>query len=421
MRTISRLLPLVLLAPVLALPLVGSTPATADDPDPIPAWGQEWPTCGQPPDTDGRYCVISVTRNGVAPDTPPPGDGEWEAPYVDLIGDGDVRFGVYHWIRSGDDLELVGDVDPDAEWVYTVNTGSIRPREVYGHIRDVDLALGGNAGTGWTFELTLKPVPIAWNWGDTGGGEDGPLPCSYDGGCGDDSTVAGLVYDGFVTGYVTDDAGSGLTPAEIVARTGYVNAYNAQDAYWYYDMLANSIVVRMANVHLTYGPPAPEPATGFFETFIPNAMLVNTLQIPDPASLTAGSFTVRRGTGSTEVPFTLVQESGGIRIKIAHITFSRQQLRIKPNPSRPGVPRWGAVKRASAHAVKVRFQAPYADGGAAVTSYTARCRRGSQAWHRATGSGSPLTVRGVPRKPVRCQVRAVNRIGPSLWSPTRQG
>lgn len=415
MSPLPRYLPLALLSPLLALPLLGAASAAADPvPDPIPDWGISWPTCGQETDTDGRYCVVSVTRNGLPPEEPPTGEGEWEEPYIDLIGDGDVRFGVYHWVRTGEGQSALGDVDPTAEWTWVVNTGAIRPREVYGHIRDVDLALGGDATGGYTFTLTLKPVPIAWNW-DPDPVTGGPLPCSYDGGCGDDTTVAGLVYDGFVTGYVTDDAW--LTVAERELRTGYINAYNAQDAYWFYDAGTNSMVVRMANVHLKHGPPTPEVASGFYETFLPTAMLVHELAIPDPGSLTGGSFSVR--SGGAEVPFVLTHEPGGVRIKISGITFSSPQFKIKPNPSRPGMPRLRAVERVRAHAVSVRFRAPVADGGATVTAYQARCRRGTGEWHRARGERSPLTVTGVGRPPVTCQVRAVNRIGAGSWSPAR--
>jgi hypothetical protein len=407
------LVSLVLMAPVLALPVTTASPAAAD---PKPDEGQSWPMCGVAPDDDGQFCVVSVTRNGVAPESPPIGDGEWEEPYVDLIGPGDVRFGVYHWVRVGSDLTLLGDVDPTAEWVLVVNTGPVRTREVYGHIRDVSLSFGGDAVDGWTFTLTLKPTPIAWLWD-----ESGWLPCSYDGGCGDDATVAGLVYAGFVTGYVTDDAGSGMPPSMISDRTGYINAYNAQDAYSFYDPTRNAMVVRMANPHLALAGPPPVEAIGFYETFLPDAMLVNEFGVPDPGSLTGGSFTVRRSGSSVDVPFTLTHEPGGVRIKIDAITFSTPEFKIKPHPSRPGVPRWGSVTRLSAHAVTVRFRAPVADGGAAHTKYTARCRRGDATWLKASGTGSPLTVRGVPRKPVTCQVRAVNRIGPSLWSATRTG
>ena len=59
---------------------------------------------------------------------------------------------------------------------------------------------------------------------------------------------------------------------------------------------------------------------------------------------------MRRSGSSTEVPFVLTHETDGVRIKIEAITFSAAEYRIKPNPSRPGVPRWGSVTRVGAHA-----------------------------------------------------------------------
>ncbi len=410
MRLLPRALPLVLLLPVLAL--AGAvTPAHAD---PKPGLGQAWPKCGAAPDDDGKYCVVSWTKNGT--EIPPVDygtDGVYDDPYVDLIGAGDVRFGLLRTtISSGTGSVSVGDVPPGDTYVYTVNTGDIRPNELYGHIRDVDLSFGGNATDGYTFTMTFKPTPIAWNWDSSG-----ELPCSFDGGCGDDTTVAGLVYGGFVTGYVTDDAGpsSTYTPAEVADRHGYVNAYNAQDAYWYYDPDTNSLVIRMANPHLQSTAP-DVVATGYYETRIPDALLVNEMGVPDPGSLTGGSLSVVRSGGTTTVPFTLTHYAGGIDVRINAITFSRPQYKIHPKPTAPGAPRWGSVHRLSHHAVRVSFRRPRADGGKPITSYDARCRRGTGTWHQTSGSSSPLVVRNVTRKPVSCQVRAVNRIGRGTWS-----
>lgn len=405
-------------ASLLALPLLTASPATsgahAAAPDPKPGIGQEWPLCGQDGDTDGFYCVESVTRDGVPvlaePDLSV--DGSYEDPYIDLIGSGDVRFGIDHWVVTGGVPTIIGDIDPDVTWEWMVNTGPIYPIELYGNLRDPAMSLGGDAINGYTFTLSLKPAPMAVSWGVLD-----PDGCSYHGGCGDDTTVAGLVYDGFITGYITDDAS--WTPASDVAhRRGYINSYNAEYAWWYYDEPTNSMVVEMANVHLA----APGvPATGYFETVIPDAMLIHEYGVPDPTSLTLGSFSVRQSGTTATVPFTVTREPGAIRLEIEGITFSTPRFTIKPKASVPGTPRWGTVTRPRPRTVKVTFRRPVADGGKAITAYRVQCGRGDNTWTTTVHQVKPALFPDVPRKPVSCKVRAVNKLGAGRWSSVRQG
>jgi hypothetical protein len=363
-------------------------------------------------DDDGKYCIVSVTQDGV--DMSPVADcgtpGDQELPYVDLIGAGDVRFGITHQPVDGSGcLEPDGNIEPGHTWVFTVNTGAIDPVEMYGNVRDTDLSFGGNATSGHTFTLTFKPSPIAWKL-------DGGFSCTYDGGCGDDTTVADTVDDGFATGYVTDDADSGLGAGEIADRQGYIASYNAQDAYTFYDIDTNTLEVRMANPHLK----APGvPATGYYDTFLPHDYLVNELEVPDPSTLSGGTLTVVRAGSSTSVPFTVSHESGGVRIHIGGITFSRPTYKIHPKPTAPGTPRWGSVQRVGPHAVKVSFRKPRADGGKPISGYAARCRHGSGSWHSSRAGRSPITVTGVPRGTISCQVRARNSIGWGHWNKPR--
>jgi len=164
-----------LLTTVLVTALVAAQPAPAMA-DPIPGFGEAWPRCGTGSDTDGKYCIVSVTRNGspaaLTPNCEVPGD--YEMPYIDKIpdGDGNVRFGVTHTLvdSSGCGNED-GSVDPGDVWRFVVNTGSVHPREMSGVVRDVDYSVGGNAADGWRFTLEFRPAPIAWRWDSSG-----PLP-----------------------------------------------------------------------------------------------------------------------------------------------------------------------------------------------------------------------------------------------------
>jgi hypothetical protein len=398
----SRILPLVLLVPLLTL--TGTTSAHAD---PVPAKGHAWPRCGSAPDTDGKYCIVSVTKDGAAV---PPVDtgtpGTYDDPFVDRVSAGTVRFGLMRTTVTGSGSTSVVDVSPDHTWVYKVNIGDIRPVELYGNLRDAGLSFGGSASNGHTFTVTFRPAPVAWL---TSGS------CAVFGGCGDDTTVADTVYAGFATGFVTDDSGSGLTAAQISDRQGYLNVFNAQDAYWFYDGGHNSLVMRMANPHLK-SPGVT--ATGSFQTRIPDAMLIDELNVPDPGALTAKSLTVVR-TGSGSVPITLTRVKGAIDIRVKGITFSTPEYSIHPKPSAPGSPRWGSLKRVTRHHVKVSFRAPRANGGAPIQKYAARCRRGTGAWHTTTGTGSPITVGSVPTGKVSCRVRAHNHVGWGPWSASR--
>jgi hypothetical protein len=408
----ARALVVALAASTLALPLllITASPAAAD---PKPGLGQEWPMCGEGSDTDGFYCVESVTRDGlpvVDPDLSV--DGSYEDPYIDLIGPGDIRYGINHWVVSGGVPDVIGTLEPGVTWEWTVNVGPLEPVELFGHVRNPRLSFGGNPTDGNTFTLSVEPAPIAWEWGVL------PDGCSYDGGCGDDTTVAGLVYDGFITGYVTDDATSGLSAAEIAHRHGYVYSSNAEDAYTLYDPDTNTMVVRLANVHLS----APGvPATGYFDTFIPDSMLIHEYGVPDPASLTAASFTVRRTGTDAPVPFTLTRELGGVRLKIDDITFSTPRFTIRPKASVPGAPRWGSVTRPQKRTVKVTFRRPVADGGHAIKAYKVQCARGVNAWTVRLTSVKPALFPHMTAKPMTCRVRAINSEGPGPWSTPRTG
>ena len=391
-------------AAVLALTMM-TLPAASDPPPTTTPYSGYWPRCGEPPDDDGLYCIESVTRNGASV----PATTTGEAPYVDLIGDGTVRYGV---TAPGGG----GSVDPTATWRFVVNTGSIRPRMVEGVVRDVAFSIAGGPG-GWRFTLQFRPAPIAWMWPPDADG-DGFADCSYDGGCGDDSTVAGLVYDGFVTGYVTDLIGSGLGAAERDDRVGMISSSNAQDFYTLYDPDTNALLVRMANPHLR----SPgTPATGYFDAFLPDDFLINEMGVPSPAGLSGGSFTVVRTGASASVPFSLTHEPGGIRIHLEGIGFSRPQFRIKPKASAPGQPRRTAVVRTGTRSVKVTFKKPTADGGKRITGYDARCRRGTGPWQQRSAHASPIRFAAVAAAPVQCQVRAVNAKGRGKWSARASG
>jgi hypothetical protein len=274
---------------------------------------------------------------------------------------------------------------------------------VYGRARNVTFTRGGSAAAGWTWTLRMQPVPAAWNLDTT---------CEP-GSCGDDSTVASTVYSGFLTGYVTDlETYTEVYPGEREQRTGFVHAYNAQYANQpYYDFDTRSLVIQLANPHLR----APGMvATGSYEAFIPNAMLVGAMAIPDPSTLAGGSFTVFRSTAAatTTVPFTLTHETGGIQIRIADITYSSPTYRIRPRYMKPGAPRLRSAVRSSPTSTTMRFRAPIANGGRPVLRYVARCTAPRRLARTASSRTSPIVVGMLAAGATwRCSVRAVNAVG----------
>lgn len=384
-------------------------PAVADAPPPI---GTSWSACTGATDT---YCIASQTRNGLpvaVGDTTVP-----YIPYVDQLDAGTIRYGVVHNV-SGDGGTTDGAVDPADTYSLVVRTGAIVPRELYGNIRNVTFTRGGTTGA-WTFTLTFKPTPVHWvGFDDADGGGADPRSCTI-AACGDDSWAASLNYDGFVTGYVTDLASSGLSSSEIAWRTGMVRAYNAQDENTFYDPDTNAFVIQLANPHLVGPRSAPgAPATGSYQAFFPDAYLVNVMNVPDPTTVSAGSFSLVRTVGgtTTSVPFTVSRRPGGVEIDIPSITYSRPTYRIQVKPSVPGVPRSVRARKISAHKAKVRFVKPAANGGRRIDWYQARCHKVGKTWHRAKRTVSPITVANLPKGRVWCQVRAHNVKGYGRWS-----
>jgi hypothetical protein len=426
LRRLSVLVVLVLLPAV----LVG-LPQQAAQADVVPPLSSAWPRClsyatahgVSTTDLDNRYCVVSYEKRASVldpwTDVPDPNwdaNGVYDEPYVDLLDAGTVRFGLYETTVGPGGSTSDGDVDPGYHWRYRVNIGSITARELYGQTRNTDYSVSGGGASGSVLQLTFQPSPIAWRWppGD-------PTQVCEPGDCGDSTTVAGLVYDGFVTGYVTDLATSGLGDAEIGWRTGMVRAWNANyagDPVYRPDL--NALDIQLANPHLVSSSP-DVVATGYYEVFLPGPYLTNVMQVPDPSTLSGGTFTVSRVGSTSTVPFSLAHEGGGIRIVIHSITFSSPKFRLKPRPTAPGRPRWGSVTRATATKVKLSFRRPLADGGPSISAYQGRCRRGTGTWHYNRAGASPIYIGSLSRLPVDCQVRAQNRIGYGRWNVLKRG
>lgn len=364
-------------------------------------------------DADGKLCVESATRNGapVRSNEVSSSVGTHEWFYVD----NGWRDGIFAFNLNTKTIPPSGpvvdskSVDASATWVIKVNTGSYYPRELNLKARNVVFTRGGNSTDGYWFQVQFNPVPVAWRFFDD------TFHCDMTA-CGDDTTYADFLSgpgQGFADGYVSDLADSGLSSRYVYARTGFYLASNAQyQAEPYYDADTNSLVVAMANPHLRTNNP-DDPAYGFFEAFLPNSYLTSQLGVPDPTSLTGGSFTVVRVGSTISKPFSLVNTGDGVLIKVSDIGFSRPRYRIKPKPRVPGKPRLTGVLKLPG-AAKSSFLPPLANGGKPVDHYQAACRKAGGTFHFKLGTRSPITVTSLPAGTVYCQVRAHNVVG---WGP----
>jgi len=363
-------------------------------------------------DPDGKLCVEYVKRNDVPTTVDyPDGPGPTEWLYVDNgYRNGMFGFNINTITRPSPGADPVAskNVDLNATWEFKVDTGSYVPRELNLKGRNVEFTKGGDSISGYWFIVKLNPTPIAWRFFDD------TFTCDMTS-CGTDTTVADFSSDegmGYSDGYVTDLADSDLSTRYVYARTGYYMASNAQyQGEPYYDAETNSIVVELANPHLKA---VGVQAKGYFETFLPNSYLVSQLGVPDPASLTGGSFTVTRLGTTTTTPFALTNTGDGVRIKVDDIGFSRPKYRVKPKPRVPGKPRLTGVLKVPG-AAKSYFKAPLADGGPNINLYQAACRKSTAVpFTFKTGTSSPITVTSLPPGTVYCQVRARNSVG---WGP----
>ncbi|RNL77726.1 hypothetical protein [Nocardioides marmorisolisilvae] len=360
-----------------------------------PPFDTDWAICSDASDTN---CIVSATANGV--DTVPTQNNTVrDYPWVKQIDANLIDFGVWHDLGNGSTTNVV---DPSVEYQLVVRTGTFVPREMNAVARDGSYSISRSVTTGYTFTVTFKPTPTH---------RTDAISCSYDGGCGGSTTAATDDLTGFATGDVQTLTTSGLSPAEISQRYGMATFTNAQNSYVFYNNDFDLLEVRLANPHLEADGVTPV-TDGSYDAFLPDAFLIGTMNVPDPASVTKYSFTVTRtASGSTTVaPMSVVHEPGGVRIKLRNISFSRPKYSIKPHKMVPGKPRMAGVKKIVGGA-KASFSAPVANGGAKIDFYRLACKKSGGSWHFKNGTKSPITMTGLPYGTVYCQIRAHNSVG----------
>jgi hypothetical protein len=385
-------------AALLAAGLAAAGPVQA-----VPAFDSPWTLCASASDSS---CIVSATANGGAtfPGQVPSDTSPRDYPWVSQVDGNLIDFGVWHDDGSHNSTNVV---DPTVTYTLVVRTGTFMPREMDAVARNGSYSIGSDA-TGYTFTVTFQPTAVH---------RTDKISCTYDGGCGDNTTAATSDQTGFATGAVQtlDPSVSGLDPVEVAERTGMYTFTNAQDSYVYYDNDLNVLEVRLANPHLETDGTTPV-TDGSYDGFVPDAYLTGVMGVPDPTVL--GGFTVTRTVGGVTVPASasMTHVSGGVVFHLSGISFSRPQYRLKPLPTPPGRPRGVIAVKTGRHTAKVRFARPLLNGGRAIGYYQGRCRHFGGVWHYARRSASPVYFTALPVGRVWCQVRAHNVKGYGKWS-----
>jgi hypothetical protein len=174
------------------------------------------------------------------------------------------------------------------------------------------------------------------------------------------------------------------------------------------DYDTHTFILDIGNAHSQCCPTAL--FIGSAEFRFPFAMLSRLYEVDDPASITAGSFTIS-GTGAAASTSVDV-DSGGhvVHVTIEGMTFSKRTLRIRGD-MRPGGVRNLKAIRVSGTVGKLRFD-PAKSRGSKVRGYKATCKSDSGLVVSGSADASPVKVTGLsPGVKYRCTVWAKSRFG----------
>ena len=155
----------------------------------------------------------------------------------------------------------------------------------------------------------------------------------------------------------------------------------------------------MANTHLRADGAR---ATGAYEAFLPDGLLLHYFGIVDPASVTTASLVVTRTDGSAAslaAPPTITQVPGGVTIRIAGIGYSAPTYRVfRRARALPGRVRALKATRLDVTRVQLRWRAPRSSGALPVRRFSVRCSGHAASTRNrrvriAAGAGTTCTVR----------------------------
>jgi hypothetical protein len=200
-----------------------------------------------------------------------------------------------------------------------------------------------------------------------------------------------------------------------------LESYSNINLFWYPPSITLSpeglvtMTFAMQNSHQWTDGTGTHLFTGNAHLRLPNNVLKKLYGIPDPQTMTPGSFT----TTSTSGSISSYQESGddAWRVDLTGVTFSQRYLRLRRGTIVPTRPTNVRAVRVTPYRGRVAF-APARPRGARVTGYRATCRVLNGTHTRsATATRSPVVVTRLKAgRPYTCRVRALSRAGAGTLS-----
>lgn len=392
---------------LLAAACLGIGAALVAVPTATVAAGEFFSTCTSPEQWD---CIESATANGAA--TAPGSDGTVrDFPYAkpDPKNAFGLEIGALH-DSTGDGTALGSEVDPAITYTLVVRA-TVDARELVGTLRSARFSQKWVSYEQRLITVTFSPTPVARRTGT----------CVV-GSCGTSTTKATSALAGFARGYLHPQ--SSTVPGDRYApdQNGLRFVTDAQAWQFRANYVNHTFVVDVAN-------PARRPdgtlTPGSFELLLPHTYVELRLEMPDVRTAGKSRFVVTRlvGKKNVAVPYTLVQESNGIRFRFAGIPYPTATYRIHPKISVPGAVRSGGAPVAKTRtSVGVHGYYPWASGGTPIDRHQGRCKViGTTKWFYAGARSSYVVVGGLPRAAVAqhriaCQLRAHNAHGYGAFS-----
>lgn len=365
--------------------LVPPTPAVAADPQ----YCDEGRT---PP------CIVSVTRDGapivrsdypILVDTFTPPDDQHETGFT--MNKSSVGYGL-------------GPAELGHVFSVTMNTGSIVPRIVDGWASKGSASRFKNPDGTWGVTVTLEPADMLVACSPT---------CPY--------TAPADKHIQYIRMGVSDAAWYSPVESERDDLWG-LESYSNINLFWYPPQISLSpagvvaMTFEMESSHQWVdGSGTTHLFQGQAHMRLPNRVLRRLYGIPNPETMTSGSFTSTSTSGSV----ASYQEAGddAWRVDLTGVSFSQRYLTMRRGTIVPTRPTLVRTTRVTPLRGRVAFRASR-PRGARVTGYVARCVVvGGLHTVRASAAGSPVVVRGLkPGRAYVCKVRATSRAGAGPWS-----
>jgi hypothetical protein len=337
-------------------------------------------------------CVVSVKRNGLdIPYNASPGGADDVVYATKFHFTGDPTKHFYFNIAAPDGSWTL---DTSDTYEISLNLGSADPGETFERGHDVTITRNLSDPSNQIITFTQNPVLVA----DQG--------CNSMGSC---DPVAGRTLTGYSDGWI-DDLAFIDDPLDRASMRGYDFAtsadWSSSPPTLNYD--THTFILDIGNAHFLHD--GTTRFIGSAEFRFPFAMLSRLYEVDDPASLTAGSFTIS-GTGAAATS-TVDIDSGGhvVHVTIEGMTFSKHRVKIVGD-MRPGGVRNLKAVRVSRTAGKLKFD-PAASHGSKVRGYKATCKSDSGLSATGSADASPLKITGLAAGvKYRCTVRAKSRFG----------